>query len=125
MKSSRIVLLLGLLPVLGACAPMNGETCPLRHVSLIAKTGGERAPTILKIAPDTIVVKEGCSFEVRFANGKSVSTNGGTETWLTEGPQSVSPIIIAAPSDKGGKTYKYTIDVAGFGTLDPRARITH
>ena len=125
MKSSRIVLLLGLLPILGACSPMNGQTCPDRHVNLIATTGNERAPTILKITPDTIVIKEECSFEVRFRGGLSVSTVGDTEAWLTKPAQDVSPIKITAPAGKKRPDpYKYTIKVDKFGTLDPRARVT-
>ena len=125
MKSSRIVLLLGLLSVLGACSPKNSQTCPDRHVNLIAKTGNENAPTILQVKPDTIVVKEGCSFEVRFTGDITVSTVGKTEAWLTKGSQKVSPIIITAPSGTAqDEPYKYTIVVDNFGTLDPRARIT-
>ncbi len=125
MKLSRIVLLLGLLSVLGACSPINGQTCPDRHVNLIAKTGNERAPTILQVKPDTIVVKEGCSFEVRFSGGLSVSTVGKTQAWLTKPAQSNSPITIKAPSGTAQeKAYKYAIEVDEFGTLDPRARVT-
>ena len=125
MKLSRIVLLLGLLPVLGACSPKNGQTCPPRHVNLIAKTGNENAPTILQVKPDTIVVKEECSFEVRFSSGLSVSTVGKTQAWLTKPAQSSSPITIKAPSGAAQeKAYKYTIVVDKFGTLDPRARVT-
>ncbi len=125
MKSSRMVLLLGFLPVLDACTPMNGHTCPDRHVNLIATTGSERAPTILKITPDTIVIKEECSFEVRFRGGITVSTDGDTEKWLTKPAQDVSPIEIKAPSGKKrDEPYKYTIKVDEFGTLDPRARVT-
>ncbi len=125
MKTSRIVLLLGLLPVLGACSPINGQTCPDRHVNLIAKTGNERAPTILQVKPDTIVVKEGCSFEVRFSGGLSVSTVGKTQAWLTKSSQSTSPIEITVPSGKERlDPYKYAINVDEFGTLDPRARVT-
>ena len=126
MKLSRIVLLLGLLPVLGACSPKNGQTCPDRHVNLIAKTGNENAPTILQVKPDTIVVKEGCSFEVRFSGGLSVSTVGKTQAWLTKPSQNVSPIEITVPSGKErDEPYKYAIKVDEFGTLDPRARVTH
>ena len=125
MKSSGIMLLLGLLPVLGACAAMNGHTCPSRHVNLIARTGGENAPTILQVKPDTIVIKEGCSFEVRFPGGRTVSTAGDTESWLSKSAQSTSPITITAPSGKvREEPYKYTIVVEKFGTLDPRARVT-
>ncbi len=126
MKLSRIVLLLGLLPVLGACSPINGQTCPARHVNLIAKTGNENAPTILQVKPDTIVVKEGCSFEVRFSGGLSVSTVGKTQAWLTKPAHNVSPIEITVPSGKErDEPYKYAIKVDEFGTLDPRARVTH
>ena len=139
MKSSRIVLLLGLLSVLGACSPKNSQTCPDRHVNLIAKTGNENAPTILQVKPDTIVVKEGCSFEVRFSGDITVSTVGSKEStvgdkeskigdddnWLTKPAQSSSPITIEAPSGTAQeKAYKYTIVVDKFGTLDPRARVT-
>ena len=132
MKSSRIVLLLGLLSVLGACSPKNSQTCPDRHVNLIAKTGNENAPTILQVKPDTIVVKEGCSFEVRFSGDITVSTVGSKESaveggknWLTKPAQSSSPIKIEAPSGTAqDEPYKYTIVVDNFGALDPRARIT-
>ena len=125
MKSSRIVLMLGLLPVLVACSPMNGDTCPDRHVNLIAKTGNENAPTILQVKPDTIVVKEECSFEVRFSGGLSVSTVGKTQAWLTKPAQSSSPITIKAPSGAAQeKAYEYAIVVDEIGTLDPRARVT-
>ncbi len=125
MKSSRIVLMLGLLPVLVACSPMNGDTCPDRHVNLIAKIGNKTKPSILQVKPDTIVVKEGCEFEVRFSGGLSVSTVGKTQAWLTKSSQSTSPIKIKAPSGTAQEEpYKYAIVVDEIGTLDPRARVT-
>jgi hypothetical protein len=132
MKSSRIVLLLGLLPILGACSPMNGDTCPDRHVNLIATGGNEKAPTILQVKPDTIVVKEECSFEIKFVGAITVSTVGdkesaveGGKNWLSKPAQSNSPITIKAPSGTAQEeAYKYTIVVDEIGTLDPRARVT-
>jgi hypothetical protein len=99
---------------------------------LIAKTGNGRAPSILQVKPDTIVVKEGCEFEVRFTGDLSVSTVGGKESaveggknWLTKPAQSSSPIKIKAPSGTAQEEpYKYAIVVDKIGTLDPRARVT-
>jgi hypothetical protein len=132
MKLSRIVLMLGLLPVLVACSPMKNDTCPDRHVNLIAKIGNKSKPSILQVKPDTIVVKEGCEFEVRFTGDISVSTVGGKESaveggknWLSKPAQSSSPIKIKAPSGTAQEEpYKYAIVVDKIGTLDPRARVT-
>jgi hypothetical protein len=95
-------------------------------------TGNERAPTILQVKPDTIVVKEECSFDIKFTGAITVSTVGDKESkigdndnWLTKPAQSSSPITIEAPSGTAqDKAYKYTIVVDKIGTLDPRARVT-
>ncbi len=126
MKLSKIILLLAPLPLLGACDSLNFENCASRYVRVIAITGGENSPTILKVAPDTIKIKEGGCFEVRFAGGKTVSTVGGTQNWLDKGKHSSSPITITVPADKAQRDpYKYTIVVDKFGTLDPRVKVTH
>ena len=122
MKTSRILLLLGLLPVLNACDGIGLFTCVPRHVNLITNSGNEYAPTILKITPDTIVVKDGCPFDIKFQAGKTVSTKSN-QAWLTKGETTVSPIIFDVPDGQAPNTYKYEIIVKGFGTLDPRARV--
>ncbi len=125
MKSLKIILLLAPLPLLGACDSFNFDECASRYVRVIAITGGENSPTILKVAPDTIKIKEGGCFEVRFAGGKTVSTVGETQNWLNKGKHSSSPITITVPSGKARPDpYKYTIVVDKFGTLDPRVRVT-
>lgn len=125
MKSLKIILLLAPLPLLGACDSLHFENCASRYVRVIAITGGENAPTILKVAPDTITIKEGGCFEVRFPASKTVSTVGGAQKWLEKDKKSSSPITITVPSGKAQpEPYKYTIVVEKFGTLDPRVRVT-
>ena len=124
MRLSRIVLLLSALLIVGACAAPGELRCPNRQVNLIANTGGENSPTTLQVRPDTIVIKPGCSFKLRLPAGKTVSTNSA-KAWLTKSPQSGTEIEFTAPEDEEEDTYKYSVEVAGFGTLDPRARVRH
>ncbi len=122
MKTSRILLLLGLLPVLNACGEEGMFKCAPRHVNLTTNSGTENAPTILQIKPDTIVVKDGCPFDIKFQAGRTVSTKSN-QAWLTKGETTVSPIKFDVPDGQAPLTYKYEVIVKEFGTLDPRARV--
>jgi len=123
MKTSRIVLLLALLPVLVSCdffAP--GKFCAKRHVHVKLKGGDETKPAFLEIKPAQISVKQGCTFKIKFSGGITLETKSG-EMWLRKGATDVSPIMVSVPMAQGKGIYKYNIEVAGFGMLDPRARV--
>ena len=127
MKNTALTLILGLLALQAGCRSTEvvaQTTCPPRHVNLIATQGNEHAPTILRVTPDTIRVKKECSFEIRFQTsaGRSVKTVGSTASasWLTRDTQTTFPIVIDVPESTTVNTYKYTIEVVGFGELDPR-----
>lgn len=123
MKTSRIVLLLALLPILVSCdffAP--GKFCAKRQVHVKLKGGSETKPAFLEIKPAQISVKRGCSFKIKFSGGITLETQSG-EGWLRHGATAVSPIVVSVPIAQRKDTYKYNIEVAGFGMLDPRARV--
>ncbi len=122
MKTSRLALLLGLLPILGSCdffAP--GVFCALRHVNVKIKGDSETSATYLQVNPAQISVKQGCTFTIKFKSGLTVSTDSG-EAWLTKGA-SGKPIVVSVPMAQAKGIYKYDLEVAGFGKLDPRARV--
>jgi len=125
MKKSRILLLLGLLPILmGFDTSKDGYPCPPRHVNVITKDGSETKPSKLEVKPDTIRVMSGCSFELSFPGGRTVSTSTKSgKSWLNKSSTSASPIIIKVPLEEVDGIYKYEVKVDGFGTLDPRARV--
>jgi hypothetical protein len=125
MKNTALTLILGLLALQAGCRSMASDpqpSCPPLHVNLIANQGNEKAPTVLKITPDTIKVKKNCSFEIRFPTsaGRSVKTEGSTASWLTRDAQTTFPMVIDVPAGTTTNTYKYSIEVVGFGELDPR-----
>jgi len=123
MKSLRLILLLGLLPVLQSCESFGDPAaCPPRHVNVITQQGNSKKGAKLEVRPETIVIKPGCSFELRFTAGKEVSTSSG-KSWLGKSMTSTSPIVMAAPAGEPEGIYKYNVMVTDFGSLDPRARV--
>jgi hypothetical protein len=123
MKVSKIVLMLGLLPLLGSCDFFAaGVFCAPRHVNVKLQGGNESSATFLQVKPAQISVKQGCSFEIRFPAGKKAKTISGTQ-WLDNPVLTTSPIIVLVPPAEAKIVYKYDIEVEGFGVLDPRARV--
>jgi hypothetical protein len=123
MKVSKIVLMLGLLPLLGSCDFFAaGVFCAPRHVNVKLKGGDETVATYMQVKPAQISVKQGCSFEIRFPAGKKVKTDSGTP-WLKKPFSTTSPIIVSVPMAEPKTVYKYDLEVEGFGVLDPRARV--
>lgn len=139
MKSKRFILMLGLLPLLASCSSSKTDMgmgmsmdmhheCPTTrpHVTLVAKGGVVNAKaTSLNIAPDTIRVGAGCSFEIRFprASGKFAGTTSAAAGWLNVTSTDAFPIVITVPEGTTADIYKYAIEVADFGTLDPRVKV--
>ena len=127
MKALRIISLLALLPLLGTGASWAVEHCPVqpKHVILVAKSGGEQGPASLAVHPAVVVVRQGCSLEIWIPPGTTVTTKGkGDEnSWLNKS-SSGAPIIISVAQNQTAGLYKYEIEVAGFGMLDPYVRVT-
>ena len=127
MKALRIISLLALLPLLGTGASSAAEDCPPqpKHVNVVVQAGGEHGPATLAVHPAIVVVSKGCSLEIWIPPGTTVTTKGkGDEnSWLNKSSSGAPIIISIAPNQTEG-LYKYEIEVAGFGMLDPYVRVT-
>lgn len=126
MKSTSLLILLGLLPLIGACErSATGAICTPKHVTVTKKAGGQYSPASLAVHPAIVRVREGCSFDIYFSGGALKTTKG--PGWLNK-DSGASPVTVNVPvgaAESPYKDYKYDLELVGFGKLDPRARVTH
>jgi hypothetical protein len=121
MKKYSIMLLVPIL-ALGGCASMKGrmdmDACAAVSATLIAKDANGPGRTFVQVKPDTVKVKAGCNFTLNNPGGHTVTISSPTP-WLNAGPSNAATLSLGPATGSG--TQKYAVDVAGIGSLDPRA----
>ena len=123
MKPLTIIKIFTLTPLLLVVSSVAARSdCPPRHVTVHISDGGEAQPAVLRVTPAIIRVGKGCSFEVRVPPNKTVKTVGQNKSWLN-GQGNSANFSINVPATEASGDYKYTVEVVGFGILDPRARV--
>ncbi|MCZ6643934.1 MAG: hypothetical protein O7F71_20350 [Gammaproteobacteria bacterium] len=114
--------------MLSACASLDEDGC--RRVSTTlravdANKGGNnpRGFTRIRISPDTVTVKEGCTFTINNPGNHTINTISAGVPWLTR-PATEGNLKTEKAAKTGGNDYfKFTIIVEDIGQLDPRVRV--
>jgi len=97
---------------------MDMDACAAVSATLIAKDANGPGRTFVQVKPDTVKVKAGCNFTLNNPGGHTVTISSPTP-WLNAGPSNAATLSLGPATGSG--TQKYAVDVAGIGSLDPRA----
>lgn len=142
MNRIAIFLIAALLLVLSGCDAKDQqsvvESCKSAQVTIISTAQGQAQFAILKVVPQKVQVCPGGRITLRFQPERilnAVSTepqgskhpkgsNPGPDGWLNaENKKSKNEMFIDVPPEAKPGVYKYSVRVAGVGTLDPHAEV--
>ena len=109
--------------VLSGCAWLFPEDgCRPKTVTVFTEKGGLGTSTRLRVYPEIIRVKRGCTVVIKFPRGSNGSITNPIPSAVVN---TVSPtrIELEIPTGTPLGESKYLVKVASFGEIDPRIRV--